>query len=269
MNPTIEMAVDVSNPGQVFACCGIFELVHRIVMGERRALGWFEDIDKVHTKFLIEAYDHNNDPLKINNILQKLKECEIKELEYNDKEGPLLIGKPFNFIIDWRGPYPQNSCVKTWAAQQRISSITKMLRDAIPDDPLIDESMLEHTAFLSKRVTSFDASNSQNKIDVGFSFDKLKKAGLEYSLPVFFYTELFALFGLQRFIPASSSTRRYQRYYYIWKEPLDIINASSSITILNEELSTNKYSFNLYLRESRGRYKSFALAKMENMEVEI
>lgn len=274
MNPTIEVEVDISNPGQVFACCGIFELAHRMTTGQRRAMGWFDEIDKVHTKFIVEAYDQNDAPVTLNDILKKLKVCEITELEYNDKEGPVIIGEPFNFIIDWRKPYPQNGSVKTWAAQQKISSILMALIDVLPDDSNIVGPLFEYSTLVKKAVTSFDALNAENRIDVGFSFDKLKKAGLEYSLPVFLFTELFALIGLQRFNPISSTTEkssinRYQRVYYLWNEPLDIINASSTITVPNVGVNTNRYSFTLYLRDSGGRYKSFALAKKKYKEVEI
>ncbi len=264
MNPTIEVAVDISNPGQVFACCGIFELAHRMTTGERRALGWFEDIDEVHTKFLIEAYDQNDNPVKLNDILIKLKECELTELEYNDKEGPVFIGKPFNLIIDWRNPYPQNGSVKTWAGRQDIGIILKDLILLIPDSLLIDQNILDYRALTSVSVTSFDVSKSENKLDVGFSHDSLQL----YSISTYTLTELLSLIGLQRFNPIESKVERYKRFFNVWKVKLDINIASTIVNtiILPEEIS--RYSFTLYRRDSGGRYKSFALAKKVSLEVE-
>src|ERR1700747_1456326 len=38
--PNISVSVDVTNPGQFFACCGLLELADRLWPG---AQGWFED----------------------------------------------------------------------------------------------------------------------------------------------------------------------------------------------------------------------------------
>ena len=38
--PNISVSVDVTNPGQFFACCGLLELADRLWPG---AEGWFED----------------------------------------------------------------------------------------------------------------------------------------------------------------------------------------------------------------------------------
>jgi len=38
-DPTITVPVDLTNPGQFFACCGLLELASRI---DEHALGWFD-----------------------------------------------------------------------------------------------------------------------------------------------------------------------------------------------------------------------------------
>lgn len=38
-NPNIHISVDLTNPGQFFACCGLLELADRLWPG---AEGWFE-----------------------------------------------------------------------------------------------------------------------------------------------------------------------------------------------------------------------------------
>ncbi len=45
--PGISINVDLTNPGQFFACCGLLELTHRLRPGVE---GWFED-----SRFLITA----------------------------------------------------------------------------------------------------------------------------------------------------------------------------------------------------------------------
>ncbi len=266
MNSTIEVNVDVSNPGQVFACCGIFELTHRMATGKDRALGWFEDIDKVHTKFLIDAYDQNEDLIRLNDILQKLKKCKITALEYNDKEGPVLIGEPFNMIIDWRKPFPQNGSVKTWAGQQKISSILNIIQKSIPK--IVQENNLfEYSYTTDKKFTKFDPSNMGTSIDAGFSYNTIKgKLGMKFSS--FIYTELLSLIGLQGFVPINIDRKR--RLYNIWKEPIRLELARSVISKNICCINIKSYIFEMYIQgsEKNSQLKSFTYANHKNWKKE-
>ena len=47
--PSIRVKVDVTNPGQFFACCGLLELADRLWPG---AEGWFEE---GHFAFLVKG----------------------------------------------------------------------------------------------------------------------------------------------------------------------------------------------------------------------
>ena len=56
-NPNIQIPVDLSNPGQFFACCGLLELADRLWPG---AEGWFE-----RREFCVLTIDQSNSLTKL------------------------------------------------------------------------------------------------------------------------------------------------------------------------------------------------------------
>ncbi|HIC90292.1 MAG TPA: hypothetical protein EYP04_12940, partial [Anaerolineae bacterium] len=90
-NPTFSVRVDVTNPGQFFACCGLLELAHRLSPG---AEGFF-DFDKDGPLFKVDFPYRGGPSLK--DLLKQLRSCDIvglteeerrerKELEKERKE---------------------------------------------------------------------------------------------------------------------------------------------------------------------------------------
>jgi len=139
--PNIRIKVDVTNPGQFFACCGLLELADRLRPG---AEGWFDQVSRrfclctstgglpldAHellkslidceiTNTMTTAQVRRRDGLSAllkqlridvkesdgdkNNLDQQLKKCdeEKKELDRLWREQPIVLGSPFNLQIDW------------------------------------------------------------------------------------------------------------------------------------------------------------------------
>ena len=260
MNPTITVHADLTNPGHVFGCCGLLELAHRLTPCGGRAIGWFEDLQANQAQFHIHASDRNSQAIRLTTIFDHLRNCRISPLEFNDKEGPVHIGEPFDIIIDWRRAYPQNISVKTWAGKQEIHRILKELFRLIPPEKEIGEFIFDYNCNTELSVTSFHISKSENKLDVGFSIDNLNKKRKLYFLTTYILTELLALIGLQRFCPLTSEGS-YRRTYYVWKEPLNAENATIAIWNRTFGITSKGFTFDLYRRDSGGRYKSFSTAK--------
>lgn len=121
--------VDPSNPGQFFACCGLLELAGRLCAG---AEGRFENDDR---EFVVEG---EGQELGIRELIRRLVdaglssgltaplECERQKLEARKRqlvktgkqlpkaeeqrradlgkllrEGPVSVGKPFDYVLDW------------------------------------------------------------------------------------------------------------------------------------------------------------------------
>ena len=252
MNPTLTVNVDLCNPGQVFACCGLFELAHRLCRGsDEPAWAWFDDTGSP-ARFHIAATNRTG-PVTLQTIVNGLKTCELDTRD-NGKEGPLRLAKPFDFLIDWRKAYPQNRLVKTWAGGQSISTIAPALLNALGENATAD--LLSLHCDIDGKPTGFDISRSEGSLDSGFAMDDTK----QYSAHPPAVLELLALIGLQRFCPAKGDNRL-DRIYQIWLEPMTITCASLTVSTPNASLGQSEFRFTMFLRDSEGRYKSFNYAR--------
>jgi len=252
MIPTISINVDVFNPGQVFACFGLFELADRLSCPDKIAKSWFEQKENGSYFFNIEAYGNNEVSISLDTVLSKLKECKIRENE--GKDGPIFLEDPFNFLIDWRKAFPQKSTVKTWSGKQDLREMVSRMKHNIPDKT---EGNIFSFRVSTKSLSAFDASKAETAQDAGFSFNNLDSI-LENSFSII--TELLALIGLQFFCPLRID--RFKRSYKLWFQPTSKIVASVA---LNDDLSfmqKSEFQFDMYSRDTDNRYKSFSYSKL-------
>ena len=237
----IVLHVDVSNPGQYFACCGLFELASRIAP---EALAHFEqdDISKQWRFIIINSITRDGKPLSLQNLLTKATNVQITAIEPDDKaQTPLKIGEPFNLRLDWwryeGGPYGK---LKTWAGQMSVCSVADDMKRALRTELMCKGSAIENILFARSVENAgqpyyFDANyavNSQAQ-DVGFSVDKLKKGGVKLKTATVPAVELLCLIGLQRARPILAVNERGQERlyeYYVWKHELPISLVSATVS---------------------------------------
>jgi CRISPR-associated protein Csb3 len=253
---TITIPVDLNNPGEFFACCGLLELSHRLTKSGHRALCWFENIDSSCSHFSISAFTDDG-PITLEKIIRPIKDCEISTTNPESKEGPVLLGLPFNIILDWRPPFPQNGMIKTFAGQQNLFEIVQTLQKAIQevdDKKSFDFLLLSIRNQTRKEVTAFGVEKAENVIDAGFSMDDQK--GRLFRHPSVFL-ELLALIGTQRFCPEKGEDRL-SRIYYAWQIPLPIYLASIAVSTPMNAVAQKCFVFRMYKRDPQGRYKGFA-----------
>src|SRR4051812_46148510 len=88
-DPTIRVGVDLTNPGQFFACCGLLELADRL-RGD--AEGWFEG-----REFLIRGGGELSD------LVREASRASLAPLDPDDSTAtPIQIGEPFRSLrLDW------------------------------------------------------------------------------------------------------------------------------------------------------------------------
>ena len=80
--PTIRINVDVTNPGQFFACCGLLELADRLWPGTE---GWFEE-----AAFCLIAHGNLKD------LIRAVSEAELIQIDPEDKTAsPIEVRSPF------------------------------------------------------------------------------------------------------------------------------------------------------------------------------
>jgi len=256
---TVTIPVDLYNPGEFFACCGLLELAHRLTKSGHRALGWFENIDGSRSDFSVSAFTDGG-PLTLGEIVGALKECEISTTNPESKEGPILLGTPFNIILDWRPLFPQSKMIKTFAGKQNLLEIVRTLHQAIhkiPDNEFVGSELLGIRKPTTRAVTSFDIEKAEDAIDAGFSMDVQKGRLFRHSRV---FLELLALIGGQRFCPQQGE-ERLERIYFAWQIPLSASLASSTVSRSIPTIPAKGYSFRMYEREASGKYKGFSTAR--------
>ena len=288
-----KIKVDITNPGQFFACCGLFELAHRLWPGVE---GYF---DTQAGMFIFPCKSQENGI----ELLKKLRECpleglsdaerqELKSLETRKQElkkqkkkldpqeekrrkalgdkarsGRLTLGEPFSLLLDWWQTEDETT-PKTWAGKQEIHKIAraaqKALSPAVINNP---EDILDYACVLrstweyvkksdeNKKVAPFyfDARSFVHSLDTGFSLDVQ-----ELELMAYPAVELLALVGLQRFRPAAQG----QDFdYWIWTHPMPALVASAIACGAASAEASIRYRFRLRFRDDRGRYKAFEYAQ--------
>ncbi len=273
-DPTIRVALDPTNPGQFFACCGLLELADRLWSG---AEGWFADgtlclqpldgeiqaeassarlIDQLArcrvTNAMPEDKVRRLDQLsgmksKERDADETLK-AEKKALDSIRRESPILLHAPFNLRIDWfLDKQAGGSRFKTWAGQQSVIDITEgmhrpLLAGAWSKTP--PNEWLRRSDSIDSLPFYFDSglSGQGAALDAGFSFDPLG-----FNMPSRPVLELAAFVGLQRFRPSPVPGVNLYRYD-LWPIPLLPSAAAAAASGAAPVAGARRFEFRLLYR---------------------
>jgi len=284
--------VDITNPGQFFACCGLFELAHRLWLGVE---GYFDT--QAHT--FIFPCRCRQDGIE---LLKKLRECpleglsdaerqELKSLEarkqtlkkqkeqlapqeekrrkaLGDKarSGRLILGEPFSLLLDW-WQNEDEAIPKTWAGKQEIHKVARAAQEALsaiinPEDILDYACVLRQPPEYAKKPSEskkvapfcFDARSFIHSLDTGFSADVQEMELMAYPA-----VELLALIGLQRFRPAAQGK---DFDYWIWTYPMPAPVAAAIVCGAATAEASIQYRFHFRFRDDQRRYKAFGYATL-------
>lgn len=222
--PNITVKVDVTNPGQFFACCGLLELADRLWPG---AEGWFED------RLFHISVDLKPDVNHLEKMLETVIECDVEVIpdeRANDKEAPIRIGEPLDMSLDWWLNHDRsaNRRFKTWAAN--ASSLQMFCKWQKPLGNLCKEILKNPECLLEEPLNvqgsyGFDSRMGWDALDVGFSLNEhahLKKLPLRPAI------ELFGAIGLQRFFPSRNQDND-GIVYQAWYHPLGAVVAACGV----------------------------------------
>jgi CRISPR-associated protein Csx14 len=255
----ITLDVDLRNPGQFFACCGVLELAGRRWPG---CEGWFVQ-EGSRASFNVVTYGGDNNPLgKIVDDLcgaeKMVAPVDDGDPELSDDLVPVIV-LPFSLRVDWwldsYGGRRDKSELKIWAGQQTpervINNLGKAWRELGPDDQNELPALFSLRRPLKGRF-GFDPSASWEALDVGFSPD-------EQGLPVQTSpaTEILAAVGLQRCRPLPVEGKRRWFTYQAWSDPVDITVAPAALAGIGRTIAA--YEFPVVMRTAQ--YGSFGWAK--------
>lgn len=271
--PTITVKVDVTNPGQFFACCGLLELADRLWPG---AEGWFADGEfRIACAGTLDTLLDQLASCRLTNtmsaeqfarldLLSEMKGAvraktkgldeEKKSLEKLVREEPILLKGPFNFRIDWfLDDSAGGSRFKTWAGQQSVLRISEAMKQALAPpawrDPL-PADWLTRSVVECGLPFNFDSDLGAQggAIDVGFSFDPLAGSALtrieSSARPAL---ELLAFIGLQRFRPREIKGEN-RFVYATWERAQPVTTAMPAACGAVPLLGGRQYEFRLLYR---------------------
>jgi hypothetical protein len=252
----ISIPVDLTNPGQFFACCGLLELADRLWPD---ATGWFED-----QRFLIAS----NDPARgIGALLCKVASAEAEQLDDGDNAAsPLRLKLPNSKCMRldwWQDEATGGSCLKTWAGRQSGPNIFRLMLKAAgrapPKAPLdyADAIFDSRDGKQNKKTISpfyFDARRAGTALDAGFSADEQQMSVQEFPA-----VEALAFVGLQRFRPrVDESTPTKSFVYTPWPQPLPPVLAQAVVCGAIALPSSQRYRFT---KPSRGGKYAYVFSR--------
>lgn len=246
--PTMTVDVDVTNPGQFFACCGLLELADRLWPG---AEGWFDG-----ERLCIAAGG------SLEELLQALTAVDLEQLDpADDMASPMRIPEPFNLTLRWWADKVENGKqLKAWAGSMRSVRIARAMQKAIGDvenlsqllnwgeviyDPENPKKKVEPYYYDSRR-----GWNAQAR-DIGFAPDSLRMTTAAYPA-----VEFLSLVGLERFKPGPTDLPRVFTYA-TWSASLPITVAPAVVCGVLAMPGATRYRFQNAFRTDQRKHKSF------------
>jgi CRISPR-associated protein Csb3 len=248
--PNIRIRVDVTNPGQFFACCGLLEMIDRLSPG---AEACFEV-----GRFAVQA------DVGLEDAVSKIVAVEMNPTDPEDATAsPIHIGAPFNLRLDWWKTEDRGSLgLKVWAGKMESYRIGRAMQRAMGGIEFQSDNLLNIGA------VAYDPDDLQNKVepfyfdarrgpnahsrDVGFSVNDL---GITTTASP--AVELLCLVGLQRCQPMPTELPRIYDYH-TWSTPVSASLLPGAVAGLFG--SGEGYQFESWYRTSQRKHKAFLRA---------
>jgi len=248
----LRVRTDPLNPGQFFACCGLFELMERMVPG---ACAQFvvSDANLRQAEFVVEAKQLP----ELETVLRGLRGAKFEQIEVAEKSvWPVRLSVAGEvFVLDWwlDAFREKPSNLKCWAGQVTAK---KLFDDLLPlIEPSSGPGGLMTAAAMSKSKFGVDPRSAWNALDFGFSPDVQNKDTATYPA-----VEMLAAIGLQGFRPKVERREGVLRAaFHLWTIPLPLAVARMGAVAAWDGLPRLDYQF---LISKRGQsYKYFAQAE--------
>jgi len=268
----ITVCLDPFNPGQVFACCGLFELSELLLEGSK---GWFSREGK-NWKFSIET------SLSLADVIAFLKNSKIRPIDEQDsriaslrneqrkevlnrRKCPIILQTPkLEVTLDWwwNATLTDDSrwatgAFKGWGGQVSHVDLLKEFMNKIPNPNSLSvpERIFEETS-PCKTSFGFDSRGCWTTRGLGYSPDEVYGGGGKIHIsPV---VEVLAFIALQTFKPRKE---RDVVQYYLWRWPLPIVPARFAFSgAIKADLAS--FQAEVATRGAKEAYKCFKEARI-------
>ena len=239
--PTISIEIDLHNPGQFFACCGLLESAYRV--WGIASLGWF---DKNH--FFLHVPDRSKDEVD-REIIALLQETTFTAEKEEDSGSPIIVnlGEHGELRVDWWLKLVHGASLRTWGRGTSYDLLTSLCDKSRKAKDLASGFGL--TEKMTSRL-SVDPRSSWTALDAGFSPNDQNFTVATYPL-----VEFMAGIGLQRYRPVLHE-RRWS--YAAWCLPLPSPLIPTARYIL-PPTKTHVYYFELAQRGQMTRYFTYSI----------
>lgn len=271
--------VDLGNPGQILACCGLLEAADRLWRGRAFVTGHFDGecfrVDAPGSLHELLAWlgsaraDAIGTPGKKKKKNRKSKKGELEGAEQGDdaeRASPVTLSWPKDgcrlYLDSWSDHDFGRTTIKTFAGQQTSAEIAKWLIAAMGDmATLNDLSMLvDYSVSRSKKDKKgfgFDQRKGRSALDIGFSTKETKIPADEFPA-----TEMLAAIGVQFCRPKQ---RGEALVFGAWTQPLPVELARAAAGCAFEPPGLRRFRFRLLGRKERSgvagapndQYKAF------------
>jgi CRISPR-associated protein Csb3 len=247
--------MDPMNPGQFFACCGLWELFD---LREARALAHFEMDERRprQAEFVLQGESE----LSLAAVVNALREAKVEPMPHEQESiAPVRIrlGEASVELDWWLDSFHEKAGrLKCWAGQQTSLSIASELVKRLPADA--DARLLNHAAMTTTRF-GVDPRSAWSAKDVGYSPNEHQQESASFPA-----VELLAATGLSGFRPArrerksAGNFREWEYVYALWPRPLPRVVARLACCAPWDGLGALAYRFEL---GKRGNYKVFRFSQ--------
>jgi hypothetical protein len=254
--PNISVNVDLTNPGQFFACCGLLELADRLWPGSE---GYFAEDG---LSFSIEAPNKT-----LSDLINAIAYASMRHIDVSDPySSPIEIGAPFRpLVIDWwNHDFHGARDLKVWAGKMESYGIARALQHSLRRDALHSHDLF-NIGFVVMNTDGdakkrepyyFDSRRAPNahSIDVGFSTNDIGVTSTAHPA-----VELLCLIGLQTARPATTNEKRIYEYFP-WSIPLPASLILPAATGIIRSKKTTGYRFENWFRTGQKKHKAFRSA---------
>jgi CRISPR-associated protein Csx14 len=248
----LRVSMDPTNPGQFFACCGLWEMAER---GGATVLTHFriEARRPRYAEFVMESESE----LRIGEWIGALRQAKASPIAPAEKSvAPVRIEWNGSAIeLDWWLDRfrAEASGLKCWAGQQTSVGITSELLKLLPENA--DERLLNFRAMTTTRF-GVDPRSAWNAADLGYSPNEHQQDSATFPA-----VEMLAAIGLGGFRPATRGRgREREQVYALWAVPLPKAAARLACCAPWDGLAAQRYRFRL---GKRGNYRVFRFSELE------
>ncbi len=246
---TLSIPVDLLNPGQFFACCGLLELAHR--KWGMEAKGTFDD-NHFYLYAPISVKKLNTNFFQAISLISEKPDDPVCPIQLCIKDQTMIL----NWWLDITKGSNKANAMKTWSGNQKISNLLNLFLTETRKTESVAAGF-QNSINLKGRL-GVDSRSSWNKIDAGFSPNTI---GIE--IPTYVMVEFLTAIGLQRFRPTKInqlkgySTRVVKWNYFVWK--CDAIPVQLAC-IVNKILPEEKIQQFEFMIRNNGKYRFFSRA---------